>query len=516
MLKLRNRDLFGHRILQSEWFVALLLYVMLIAFHGYRFGDQDMSETLSYAKYLWNETLYPHDFYVQSVAEHWLNERLPFTLILAPGKIDWEWYCLGAHFITTLLFIIALKRITDKYLSGIVWRWIFLLGFFFVSYKVNLGGNEAWYNYFVPSHLAKVFGIWSLYFFLERKENRSFIILIFSTLAQPVVGAQLALIFGLIVLFEWIRSPEKGIRGWKGMFALFFTAGIWVLGVFWHHLLSDHSINRSDYFEMMEWRLGHHFFPSYFPETSWITLTPLILIGTVIWYKIDKRVFAFFVISIAGMILYTIFIELLEIPEFLSLQWFKTTVWLKPLGLLALIYAFSKLFHGGLVQRYPLRWIVPLFLVFALVPLLKSTALWRTNVPYHLPWKSYYTDEMQLGVELQRHLPTDAVLLTPPQITGLRFFSERSIYVDYKSNIHSRKYMAEASRRRQKLYGMHLTWRREGRDMVQAGQKFYENLGKTEFEAFKKEGATHVVAKQGREMDLEIAIQTDSFIVYSL
>lgn len=494
---------------------VIVLYVMLMAFHGYRFGDEDMMESLSYANYLLDSSLYPADLYIQALAESKWNERYIFALVLSWGGKDPAWYCYLIHLTTSIAFVWACLLIAQKYIVGRLWQFLFLITFFFISYYINLGENEAWYNYLMPSYLAKTLAIWGIYFFLIKRENIAFIILMASTFFHPIVGAQLALLFGLTLLAQWWPNRQLPLPGWQGMLTYAATSGLWIMIIFYRHLVADQAISNPLFYEIMETRLGHHFFPSYYPVKHWIILIPLFIGAAVIWKKKEKRLWLCYLFCGVGMVIYFFVIEVFEWPQFLSLQWFKTTVWLKLLSLIALFSLFDRLKVSQQWNHYLLAIGLVLGLTLSIIQFNKEVV--AKNRPYHFPFTSYSSDEVELADQIRSALPNTVVLLAPPNLTALRYYSQRSLYIDYKSNIHTRSYLAEAHRRREEVYGMNLAWKRAGKYMVGAGVDHYRNLTDDKIAEFKSNGVTHyLVNRKHANRQLKVVVENDSFVVYEL
>ena len=511
-MEIRKNTKTGESNLQ-RWLIIFSMYLALIAAHGYRFGDEDMSETLSYALFLNDQSLYAKDLYIQSVGSSRLNERYPFTLLLSAIHNHLEWGSFLLHLISSLSLIVGLLALSEIYLKQKIWQFIFLVISLIMMYNTTLGGNEIWYNYFVPSHLAKAIGVWAVVYWLRKKVFLPYSLAALATFAQPVVGAQLALLFFLTdaaQIFIDRGKFQNFIRG-PALYAL--TAGIWILAVFTSHIITDVSVNNETFYRLMETRLAHHFFPSYYPLKSWLILMPFFLLGTVVWKKRERRLGILFGISLAGMIIYILGIEVLEIPTLLSVQWFKTTVWLKPLSILAILVIVQSYFPG--FSRKALSLLIVLTLVFAFLQISNSFRILKGK-PYHFPFVSYHKADMEIALQLKELLSNEACIIIPPHITGIRYFSQRSLFVDYKSNIHSKRYLAEADARRKRLYNMTLDARRSGRDPVLSGSSYYANLTTSDFMELKAQGATHILTILSQKLNLPVVARNREFVVYAL
>lgn len=494
----------------GEWLIILILYLFVLSYQGYRFGDEDMTETLSYAIYMNDHSLYPNDLYIQAVSRTLLNERYPFTSLLSLFSDHLDWACFFLHFLTSMLLISGLWTLGKLFLHTDLSRIFLVLGTLVFIYHLNLGGNEIWYNYFVPSHLAKAIAIWALLAWLTDKPIWAYGLVSLATFAQPVVGAQLALLFLIIDLQNLKLGNYKLFRG-PIIYAL--TAGIWVISVFITNLVNDQTVSGSVFYQIMEARLAHHFFPSYYPLHSWILLLPLLVMGFIIWKQNNHKLKYFFFWSFAGMIIYVIGIELLEIPTLLSIQWFKVTVWLKPLALLAVLLILEEAWIH--LQR---NWIMLLLSSLVIISTIQFSGMMHLfgNKPYHFPGLSYYTAEMDLALKIKQNLPKDACILIPPDVTGIRYFSERSLYIDYKSNIHTKKYMSEAAQRREELYGLNLNRRAYSDDVMYEMKKHYGGLKTEDFERFLSRGADYVLVENEHKLDLKEVLRNSLFTLYQL
>ena len=490
------------------------LYVALIAAHGYRFGDEDMTETLSYALFLRDNTLFPADFYIQSLAQQPLNERFPFALILSLFGSHLEWSCFLMHGAITLICLLGWYKLVKHFVKDPFLQILFFLISFFLLYGVNLGGNEVYYYYLVPGALAKSIAIWTLWALIKRKWNVFFLLLIAVTFIQPLVGIQLFLLGSISIIpirhSNFLSSPRTWL---PGILCFIFTAGVWIAILFFQDFIHDHQSDAIPYADLIESRLAHHFFPSYFDKQGYFILIPLFILGTVIWAKNDRLLFFFFILSLLGSLVYYISVEWLQINFLLKSQWFKTTIWLKPLSVLALIYFVD--------QKLQVR----ISVVFSLLMLASIVSLafiqldqgrFLKGRPYHFPTAEYKNPEMTLAERAREILPHDACLVTPPYITGFRFFSRRSLYIDYKSNLHSRAYLSEAYRRRKQIYNIDVQTRREGQNMALTGNMNYHQLKTHNFRALKGYGVTHCVVESSISLDLPLILQNELFKIYTL
>ena len=188
--------------------------ILLLFRHGYVFGSGDQSEMLPYAKYLADNSLYPSDFYIQSIAASVPNERFVFSWLLSLFGDRLNWAVFGLHFSATMLLILGLYRITSLALDTEGARWLAALAPVLLLYDVNLGGNELYYNIFVPSYVAQVIGIWVFVYGIKGNAFKFFGLLILMTYIHPLIGLQLWLLLSLSFLIVFLKDePQKKLGG---------------------------------------------------------------------------------------------------------------------------------------------------------------------------------------------------------------------------------------------------------------------------------------------------------------
>ena len=499
----------------DRWFLGLifLTYVALISLHGYRYGDIDASETAAYALSLDAPELYAGDLYMQHVRASVLNERYPFAFLLHLFDPDSPWTFLFLHAIFSLVLLYAICCLAQqvlRYRSTVV---LFIALNFFFLYYLTLGENEVWYNYLMPSLPAKSLGALSFLCYVRHKRLPSYLLLILATLFQPIVGAQLALLFLVIDAwkFRWKSGQLKEVLIPPLLYGS--TAGLWILLVYVRQTQGDQVVSNEAFFEIMELRLAHHFFPSYYPLRNWLVMIILAAASMLVWRKQNVILYRFTVCCVVGYFIYTCLIEYFSCADALVLQWFKTTVWLKPIGILALL---------RLVERkLPVlgrKWVVQIAQVGTLL-ILPFTLVFPqvvTNKPFHFPWSNYDHPAIRIVRTAQIYTPVDASIITPPEMSELRYFGQRGVFIDYKSNLHSKGYLAESQRRRSRLYGLTLDLKRSGSDVAESMSRHYQQQTAQNFLDWKSDGATHVITAASHQLDLVLVYQDDSYAIYLL
>jgi hypothetical protein len=505
-------------ITQSAWAGALVFYVLLVFFKGYLYGNSDHIDLLSYVQYLMDQRLYPSDFFVQQIAQHFPNERSFLAMLLASTGRHLAWVCFLAHAFFGVLLIVGLFRLAQRYIAekALVWLALFLL-LFPLSF-FTLGGNDLIYNLFVNSNPAKACGAWALLFFLQKRYRNYTILAILSTFFHPMVGLQ---VFVLTVMAYAINAFKNGVPWQKsmllGMLVYACTAGLFIVSIFYNY--QSQPISGALLTEIIGFRLPHHFIPSRFGLLNYLLLVPLFIAGMLYFFRRDKLVFYLFLSSLVPAVAYIIGVESLHWSVLFTTQWFKTTIWIKAFSVFALVAMLGKYVPRILLQWYK-KGSVPVAIIGALcliVLMLRYPEGLVGKRVYHFPFSKYaLTDEMDIMQQIRQKLPNDVLFVQPGSISTLKFFGARSSYVDVKAVVHQQQGFKEWYRRVQQVYGLNASNRDHSKMLFyQADDQFYACTTE-HFSALKKEGVTHILTLQTHDLDFPIIFKNNTYIVYQI
>ncbi len=215
-------------------FILIGVTCLLLGIHGYEYGIGDMTETLSYALYLNDNSLFDRDLYIQSMASTLYNERYPFASLLQSAGIDnMAWVSQIGHLLSTLFLAGALYGICRMYCSDQLSFFILVLLLMVVLYGIHLGGNELWYSHFSPSLVAKSLGTWAILLWLRRGITPAMMILIPATFIQPMVGAQLAALLTAASLWSALARGQGSILLPVKCLLIYAVATGWWLMLLW-------------------------------------------------------------------------------------------------------------------------------------------------------------------------------------------------------------------------------------------------------------------------------------------
>jgi hypothetical protein len=498
-------------------------YVFLLAWHGYSFGDSDHIELMSYVKWLNNNTLYPNDFYIQHIVARIPNERIVMAEVLSWAGAYLDYATFALHALSSMLLLLGVYRIAALFLKYENSIWLFFLLFFIPFYKFNLGGNDIYYS---AINLSKVCGVWVLYFMLRERFLAMSVVGIAATLFHPMAGLQISLLaFGAYFLFilekifiKKITTEYKLIikKYWQALLLYVATAGIWIVLMFLH--FKEGQLSPSLFQEIIDFRLPHHFVPTQFGLKNYLILVPVFIVGLFYFRKKDQCLFYFFCISILGLIIYTLGICILKNYNFVSTQWFKTTIWLKLLSVLALVASFEQLLVREKLSYFKLKTIYffPILAIFSLTMMYHPISFFKSK-DYHFPFVAYQNAEIDIALLAKATTPKDAQFLTPASCTAFKFYSERGSYIDFKAVTHSKDAFAIWYERIQEVYrvgGKNATIK--GLAVTALADENYANCKENNFIEMKKKGVTHLLCEKKQTLNFTKVAENQRFIIYQL
>jgi hypothetical protein len=504
---------------------------------GYIFGENDLVEDLSYAKYLINNDLYKNDFYIQHIANHVPNERYFFAKWVAGFGDCTEHIFFLIHVILSFLLILGLNRLFDLFIKNKVLKWLSLIILLLCLEDIHLGGNELYYNMLVPSFVAQVFGLWAILFFLEKKSHQTCILLFGTTLFHPLIGVQLWTILISILFIHYFNSffskymlkPQakpKKIREnpFKSVssvfpFALplfcFALSFIWILKIQSNYNVGD--ISNDKLFEVMEFRASHHYFPLYFPIKNILILLPIMGFGYFFFLKTNKMIACFYEIVFLGSIVYMIGIYILKQPVFLSTQWFATTIWLEMFSVIGII-AYSQNKISFLFEKINEKQIIiglSIMAMIAIILILPSFRLFK-NKPYHFFCFKNKSSNREIALQAKILTDKNAVFVIPFENTDFKYWSERSVFVDYKSIAHQKAALSEWYERIQKIYDVNFNDYRKKLNINDLANRHWLDKSENDFINLQKDGVTHILTFKKHRLNLPILFENKDWILYKI
>jgi len=496
------------RINYPTLIMAIMMYVTVLIYQGYQYGQGDQSQILPVLYAQDHPGVYSQDHYVTSYLDAKINERTVFQFLFRFLGYQVPWIVWLWHAVLSIIMILAWLKISSLGIKNKVYQYLAVTFIFILGFHTSAGSNELYYNMVIPSLAAKTLGAWALYYWLRADYQPWLFLLLGASFLQPLVGFQLFLLTFVALTFEKLIQRKPTDVPWK-------LIGIYLLITLpWIYLLSRNNgaVEQPALFmDIMEFRLSHHFFPSYF---GWQHLAIVVLFGIIgiLFYK--QRLRWFVIAILLGCIVYTIAVEKYRSPLALYSQWFKTTIWLEALGCIAIAVGHEK---GAPNLRFFSKhfWAAPV-LILLLVSTYRLSGWFGESPEYMFPWSTAESDAVDVSIQAQAMTPEDAVFIVPIDFTSFRWYSKRSLYVDYKALFHQEKFLHEWYERIESIYAYGLKEKKGGFDINVFSRALLEEPSLISTDFWRKLGITHIISTSPNITTLKQVYSNETYSIYSL
>jgi uncharacterized membrane protein YiaA len=488
----------------ASWLFCGLMYLLLLLRWGYSLGRGDQIEVLPYALWLNDTSLFPHDLFLQALVEIVPNERWTIAQLMA---LWGEQMALGAfllHMMVSLTLLLGMERLARHFISSPYLAWLAIFLCLIPFYLWNPGANELYYNTFTAANPAKALGIWGLYLGIRKRQVPAALLLALSTLFHPLVGLQLALLQLGSSFLLWLEEGREKKKLFQLLlpFFIYLPTGLLYVGLIQLAYSGAPSpLSREAFFDLIfDFRNAHHYLPSHYPLKSW--LMAALCWGMAFWQlRAHRWLKHWLLLLLLGCIIYTIGVEGFRSPELAPAQWFKTTLWLKFLGWVAVMKVVEQQLPNALRAW---RLVGEKALLLAL-SLLMAVGLWGLQLrpPWAVPWDfgQQLQNDPLITVCRQAQLltPKDAVFIYPLEVTEFAYYGRRSSYVDYKANLKQNAGASVWAERLQQVYG--LDFRQPPADIKSAARSHFLALDSLQLRHLAEQGVTHILTYGEHQLD---------------
>lgn len=436
--------------------LAICLYVLLILYHGFIAFGRDTIETVPYALWMADHRLFASDFHLSHLRSIFPNERwiIAWSLHFFAEQIKLASWVF--HGIFSLTLLAGMLRVSDHILRNIEMAVLAVFICLFSLYNINIGSNELYYNMYVPSLAGKAVAVWALFYFLKEQYLQASVLLAMASFLHPLVGFQLFVIASAMLVWKVVfsKTEKKFSNVLKFIIPYLLTAGIWIVLLLGAQ--GPKELGEIPFFDIVRFRIAHHFFPAFFPLKSMILLGGLYVVSMYYYYVKKSLLQVFFYVSILGMIFYVVGLNA-EVELVLSSQWMKVNIWLKFFGIIGFLELCQKLIE----KRYIRVLTLILFLGALVIALLRFNPSWDKAPPTDLyAWISINSD-------------TDDLFLVPPELVDFKARTWRSSYFDFKAMLHHQPAIYEWADRFTSVYGIEITDRKPADDIFMKVKNAY-------------------------------------------
>jgi hypothetical protein len=500
---------------------VVFAWSLLVLRFGYRYGTGDQVELLPYTLFLHNPNLYPNDFFIQGLHATVPNERTVMANLLLPFVNHLEVTCLLLHLFSTALLVLGMERFTRRFIKNKYFAWLAVLVTLIPLNDYTLGNVDLYSDCFQASALSVAIVVWGLVFFLNRKYVQASALLSVATFIQLLDGLDVMMVLTATL---FVACAAKEVK-WK-YFALFtgiyaVTAGAYLITIFAGKSTAvNDSCGPSIFDILFLFRHPHHFIFASFSKVKIMAFLFFTALAILFFALRNRQMLRFTLLSLAGVIIYAFCVDGLNSIFIGNFQFYKVTQWLKFFGVVALTGFVAEVWE----KRHPLWhritsevWLLPLSIVAVWV------VIWQchTSLPYRVPMQLFglkqQDDMISICTGVQQLTPPDAVFIQPFENTELKYYAQRSSYVEFKANVRNRAYVCQWADRIKQVYGVGAGMEVNGFALQQlANDKFY-TLTHSELETLKANGVTHILTRKGKLPALGTFVTgNNSYEVYKL
>ena len=436
----------------KTWAALTVLYCVLVVAWGYAFAQSDNIQIFPYLLYTHDHSLYPSDYFIRSAAESFPNERSFFVLFLTPFRSFLPVAAFILQYIFSIALLYGILKIARLFFQNELHAWMVLLILFIPLYYHNLGGNELYYNEFTSENAANTFAAWGIYAWLQNRYLRFYLLVAAATLMHPLGGLQAFLIVSACIFLHGLVKKNlltEIKRMLPGILIYLLTGGVFIFLV--ERRFNDIAMDPAELFRtFFVFRNAHHYIPSDFPHSDRVLLGIAYLVTPFVLFKKNRQLFYYSIIVITGCIFYTIGVEKFHNPSIAAAQWFKSTIWLEFLAVCSFVYLLTRIFSFikpiyifSLIAAGCIVWITE---IFPGIPLIKN------GIEYEFPVARKITPEEDISTKAKNLTPKDALFVQPCSFGFLKYYGERSSFIDYKALTHRKSFIRGWNERFQEVY----------------------------------------------------------------
>ncbi len=462
---------------------SILVALLFLVLKGYQFNSGDQAEHLPQVYKLMNPSLYKGDFFMSYYQGAftvrffyvWMMYALTF---IAP--IEFWAFTLTIFFIAFGVY--GFMRITKYFSTDILSAYISPIFILIIFYEWTIGGNNITYSTLICSTIAKSFGVWAFYEFFKGKYYRSAFFSGIATLFQVMVGAQIFFIIILLIFFRKDKINWFKILNYSLLF--FIISSAMLFPMVYKQLLVPTTFNKDLYYSILfDFRNPGHFIPSSFPIADYVRFCLLIMAGIITSIKLKLQntgsYLRLILISISGMILFILGIEILGIYAIAKTQWFKTSIWVAALSCIPLSVLISINIRKFIQVPKLERLITPVASagIVTLIFILICSQYIPVNAIQGRYQAGFYekTDLAKMHTWIALNTPVDALFVIPPENNSFGCESRRPTVANFKAIIHEPWFMIPWYYRIRETYCVELSDLGQERTALEIAISNYKN-----------------------------------------
>lgn len=503
------------RLTLSDVAFAVLLWALLIARYGYTYGTNDHIELLPYVLFLKNPLLFPHDLFIQSLHASLPNERTVVAHLLLPFVDHLRIAIFVLHFLNTVLLILALIKLAGRFISNRYVTW--LAGYVSVLLLNDKGlGNVDLYTPAIQaSDLSCMMIAWALNWFLDRKYIMTAVMMSAATFIHVLEGFDVMAVLCGVMVLKYLSGKKISLHqaiSFIGIYIL--TAGLYLFFIYRAKTSGSGALTSEQLFQIMfVFRHPHHFIYSTFPLFNEGLCVFCICTALFYFYGRSRDLVLFVGIGALGLIVYINCVES-HLVFVVNFQWYKIVQWTKFLGIAA-IFAYLSSYLGVYLPKENKA----INFITLILGLLSVSFMFYEygKGAFDRGYKQYNENEIALCSKIKELTPIDAVFIQPFEMTALKFYGQRSSYVEFKAIAKNQKDLKVWYERIQEVFGLNYEVDKNGFDMQWKADDHLDNMDEAQLATLKKEGVTNVICRTRKyQQGHKLILAENGYFVYQL
>jgi len=499
-------------------FIALAIWSLLILRYGYSFGSGDHVELLPYSLFLNDHSLYPNDFFIQSLHASLPNERTVFANLLRPftGFFSIAIFCL--HLLNTIFLLLGLYKIGQRFFTQKWQTWIAICCSILIFNDKALGNVDLYTSSIQAGDVACAIIAWAIAFFLDRRYILMTLLMAVATFIHVLEGLDVMIVLSIML---FVFAFQKRLE-WQTLFSCMAiyasTAFVYLVFLFLAKTNVNSSLSDKALFDILfTFRHPHHFIFSTFPLFNKLFFIPIALFGMGWFYKKSESLFLIFLISLTLLFLYILATDYGHIIFIANFQWYKLTQWLKVLSFIAIFAAMIERFNLGFRLSSVFFYITSFATVLVCFLFIFSNKS-PFKVPYQIGVKAYQYADIDIAIKARNNTPIDAVFVIPFANSSFKYWSERSSFVEFKANVRNKAFVGEWYRRIGVVYGLDTSDTHIGFEKYWTADSAYlAKASSVEVLQWKAEKVTHILSQNSLDNPhLSMIDKNQDYYIYKI
>ena len=193
---------------------------------------------------------------------------------------------------------------------------------------------------------------------------------------------------------------------------------------------------------------------------------------------------------------------------------------MKFFGVIAAAEALRLAIYSGTKRMAQLK-LEQLWLALGVAACFGLIVFFRHQLPYKVPYQLFALkqedDMIAICEKIKETTPVDALFIQPFDNTELKYYGQRSSFVEFKANVRHKRFVGEWLYRVWMVYNIDLNADLRGFALQQYADKTFYSLNAEKLNGLKACGVTHLLTRRDANPGFgELIISNNTYAVYKL